>query len=160
MGCTIPIFVWRCPKDGLQVERLMRSYEVAESHRQGCHTCGAIMHLAPTAPFFTQFRPFVTEAFTGQPIEVSDRRQLRNLCKTHKMKPMGDSAHGYFGSNPKSIPSWEEICKDRSGGPDPKLAKLVHAVPAKEHARLEAVAEATDFGRKSTVIPESLRGSA
>lgn len=141
----------------MEIEKLFRSYEQAEASAMSCLVCGANLQLAVTAPSFTQFKPFVTRAFNGQPIEVSDRRQLRRLEHTYGMKQMADNAHNYFGSNPKSIPSFDEVARDTSGGPDPKLSKLVRVVDAKEHEVLSAQAEATNFGRSSAIIPESLR---
>lgn len=114
---------------------------------------------------FTQFRPFSTQAFNkrpGQPeIEVSDRAQLRRLLRSNRMVDQGDSRHGYFGSNPKSVPTWDEIRKHGQSGGDPKLAKLVKVSkdPVGDIKKLDLAADQTDFGRRqSATRPEFVVG--
>lgn len=111
---------------------------------------------------FTQFTPFVTEAFNSRPgekpIEVSDRAQLRGLLRAHRMQEMGDSSN-YFGSDPKSVPTWDEIAKTKSTGGDPKLAKLVHTGTVDDWKKVEKAAEQTDYGRKqSATRPDFVLG--
>ena len=120
------------------------------------------MVLAVVSFSFTQFRPFRTAAFNKQPgqaeIEVSDRSQLRNLLRTNRMVEQGDSSN-YFGSNPKAMPTFEEVMKQGKSGGDPKLAKLVHAVPAENMEKLDKAADQTNFGRRqSNTNPEFVVG--
>ena len=122
------------------------------------------MELAITTFAFTSFKSFKTESFNKrpgeQPIEVTDRAQLRSLLRSNRMIEQGDAAHGYFGSNPKSVPTWEEVCKHGQSGGDPKLAKLVKTAPAKEFTeKLEKAADQTNFGRRqSNTNPEFVVG--
>lgn len=124
------------------------------------------MSVDPVIRFsFTQFQGFTTEAFNSRPgekpIEIHDRGQLRRLLREKRMCEMGDAAHGYFGSNPKSVPSWEEISKTKAQGGDPKLAKLVHVSsdPVNDIKKLDAAADQTDFGRRqSATRPEFVVG--
>jgi hypothetical protein len=112
---------------------------------------------------FTSFTPFSTEAFNSRPgqrpMEITDRGQLRRLLRENKMVHQGDAAHGYFGSNPKSVPSWEEIVKHGKSGGDPKLAKLVKTGTVEDMKKLDLAADQTDFGRKqSATRPEFVVG--
>lgn len=112
---------------------------------------------------FTQFQSFQTEAFNSRPgqapIEIHDRGQLRRLLREKRMVEQGDSAHGYFGSNPKSVPSWDEIVKHGKSGGDPKLAKLVKVGTQEDMKKLELAADQTDFGRRqSATRPEFVLG--
>jgi hypothetical protein len=92
-------------------------------------------------------------------MEITDRGQLRRLLREKRMVEQGDSAHGYFGSNPKSVPSWADVVKHGKSGGDPKLAKLVKTGTVEDMKKLDAAADQTDFGRKqSATRPEFVVG--
>ena len=121
------------------------------------------MSIDPVIRFsFTSFRSFRTEAFNTSPgkgeIEVTDRAQLRRLLRERRMVEMGDTSN-YFGSNPKSIPTLQEISKHGKSGGDPKLAKLVHTGTVDDMKKLDLAADQTNFGRRqSSTRPEFVVG--
>lgn len=89
---------------------------------------------------------------------MTDRGQLRRLLRENRMIEQGDSSN-YFGSNPKSTPTWEEIRKSKSTGGDPKLAKLVKTGTQEDMKKLDLAADQTDFGRRqSATRPEFVVG--
>lgn len=97
-------------------------------------------------------------------MEITDRGQLRRMLKEKRMVEQGDAAHGYFGSNPKSVPSWEDVCKHGSSGATPEMIKRSKLVkvsndPVGDIQKLDAAADQTDFGRKqSATRPEFVVG--
>jgi hypothetical protein len=145
-------------------DHIYRSFEDARDNPPRCPECGKGMEIDPVIRFsFTSFRSFKTQAFNSRPgqseIEVTDRAQLRRLLRSNRMVEMGDSAHGHFGSDPKSMPTWEEICKHGQSGGDPELAKLVKTGTVDDMEKLDLAADQTDFGRKqSATRPEFVVG--
>ncbi len=114
---------------------------------------------------YTSFKVFKTQAFNSNPlappIEVSDRAQLRNLLRENRMVEQGPDAvaSNYFGSDPKSVPTLQEIGKFSKSGGDPKSAKLVKTGNAKDWEKLEKACEQTNFGRASSKVnPEFIVG--
>jgi len=61
-------------------------------------------------------------------------------------------ASNYFGSDPKSVPTLQEIGKFSKSGGDPKSAKLVKTGNAKDWEKLEKACEQTNFGRASSKV--------
>jgi hypothetical protein len=117
---------------------------------------------------WTPFRPFTTQAFNKNPLEkpmeITDRAQLRALLRTNRMVDHGSTTNNYFGSDPKSIPTFEEIAKH--GKPQDEEAmkrrsKLVKVSkdPVGDIKKLELAADQTDFGRRSSATrPEFVVG--
>jgi hypothetical protein len=151
----LPLYIHRCSACGVKTpERIWKSYEEATSHPPACQTCHKPMELDVTVSFsFSAFRSFTTDAFGFRPgqrtIEVSDRAQLRRLLRENRMVEQGDSS-SYFGSNPKSMPTWKEVCTQGKSGGDPKSAKLVHTGTVKDWEKVKNAAEQTDYGRKQS----------
>lgn len=139
-----------------EIEKFRPSWQDAKSYPETCPACGLPMKLIEVYRVaFTEFKPFRTSSFSndGQEIEVRDRGQLRSLLRQHKMVERGDSTN-YFGSDPKSVPTFDEITRFGKGGISEKTKKmlkagLVGAVDAKEWGALREEDKKTDSGRKS-----------
>ena len=145
---------------GAQVrDRLLPSYRAAVESPETCPDCGQAMKVAEVYRVsFSEFKPFRTASFSedGKEIEVSDRSQLRSLLKEHQMFERGDSDSRYFGSDPKSVPTFAEVCKHGRGGISEKTKKmikagLVGAVDAKQWGEMRLQDKATLSGRRTKI---------
>lgn len=138
-----------------KVEVLRRSFEDAKSRPEKCPDCGLPMKLLPVLRVsFMEFKPFRTQAFSkdGSEIEVRDRNHLRRLLSQNKMVERGDR-NTYFGSDPRSIPTLEEIARHGEGGISEKTRKMldagmVGAVDAKDWKDMRLEDKKTNSGRK------------
>src|SRR5690348_12943564 len=106
---------------------------------------------------FTEFKPFATRSLSadGSEVLVRDRGQFRELLKARGMIEKGDS-NNYFGSNPKSVPTFEEIAKFGKGGISDKTKKLIKAgmigaLDAKEWEGIRKQDKQTKSGRAAKI---------
>ena len=157
----MPIYNYLCPRCQLKTgDHLFKSFEQAQSVCPDCENCGERTKVDVVFTFSGHsFKPFKTAAFNSQPgqaeMEITDASQLRRLLRTNKMADMGDTRNSYFGSNPKSVPTLEEISKFGRPHDEQAMAKRAKLVkvssdPIGDKKKLDLAADQTNFGRRQS----------
>jgi len=76
------LYDYICKRCNMESERLVKN---DERDNVTCRECGSQMTRKISRTKDDWFRPFVSEDFTGSPIEVRSKEHYKSLCKEHNV---------------------------------------------------------------------------
>lgn len=76
----MPLYEFECLKCHLEFEEFSK---IADRESVRCKGCGGKTKILLSPPKRDWFRPWISEDFTGSPIEVRSKNHLKELCEKH-----------------------------------------------------------------------------